>query len=137
MREGLGAWSRQLDARGRAALDASPVHPRRAKSIPAAVRDELVADCARHDLRGIGLTGTETVPHSTVRERLRENRVPTLLVVGQREERFQPHLEFARQNMPHLEVRAAEAGHAVNAEAAPQFNDWTTAFFSRHASPLA
>ncbi len=131
VRSGMEATARALEARGLAALDAFPVHPRRAKRLPAEVKDALVADAALANPRGIALTGLHTVPDSSVRERVRENRVPTLLVVGEREERFAEQRRYAEATMPKLEVVATDAGHAVNAEAWQPFNAAVTAFFAR------
>lgn len=133
VRKALGEHLKQLESQGRAALDASPVHPRRSRRLPAAVRDALVADCELHDPRGVGLTGVETVPDSSVRTLIGENRVPSLLVVGERETRFLPHRDYAREHMPHLRIECTDAGHAVNIEAAKAFNGAVTAFFSEFA----
>jgi pimeloyl-ACP methyl ester carboxylesterase len=131
VRAGMEATARALEARGIAALDAFPVHPRRAKRLPSDVQEALVADAALANPRGIALTGLHTVPDSSVRERVRENRVPTLLVVGEREERFAEQRRYAESAMPKLEVVAADAGHAVNAEAWEVFNAAVTAFLAR------
>ncbi len=133
VRHGLGAMAVRLEREGRAALEASPVHPRHSRSLPADVRDALVADCELHDPRGVGLTGVETVPPSSVRELLTTNRVPSLLVLGTREKRFQAHADYLREHMPGLEVVAADAGHAVNIEAAAVFNEAVSDFVRRHA----
>jgi len=123
VRAGLAGYLERLEREGRAALEFNPVHPRNARSLPAATRDALVADAELHDPRGIGMTGVETVPFSSSRERVHENRVPSLLVVGERERRFHAHRDFARAQMPSLQVVSADAGHAVNIEAAKTFND--------------
>lgn len=122
VRPAMQALAARLDAQGRAALAELPMHPRRARRLPPSVRDALVADCELHDPRGVARTGLWTVPNSPVRSRIAENRVPTLLVCGERESRFAAHREFARANMPDLEIVGADAGHAVNAEAADVFN---------------
>ena len=66
-------------------------------------------------------------------DRISQNRVPSLLVVGKREERFRVQVERARSIMPQLEVRELEAGHAVNLEAADDFNGLVVPFLARHA----
>lgn len=131
VRAGMEATARALEARGVAALDAFPVHPRRAKRLPADVQEALVADAALANPRGIALTALHTVPDSSVRERVRELRVPTLLVVGEREERFAEQRRYAEATIPKLEVVGADAGHAVNAEAWPVFNAAVASFFAR------
>ena len=134
-RQGVSAGMEPLAARlrsqGRGALDALPIHPRRSRRIPAEARDALVADCALHDVRGIALSFVHTIPDSSVRERIAKNRVPTLLLVGEREERFASQRQYAEAHMPHLEVVATPAGHAVNLETADAFNAATAAFLAR------
>ena len=58
--------------------------------------------------------------------------MPTLLVCGTQEARFEPRRRFAEQTLPHLEVVEVAAGHAVNLEAADAFNQAAIAFFQRH-----
>ena len=134
VRPALQAHARRIESEGRAALEASPVHPRKSRRLPPEVQAALVADCERHDPLGIALTGVETVPHSSVRNRIHTNRVRSLLLVGEHEKRFTPHREFASTHMPRLEVRNLAAGHAVNIEAAAGFNAAVSAFFAAAAS---
>lgn len=129
VRTAMEEHARRIEAEGRAALEESPVHPRRSRRLPPAVRDALVADCEKHDPRGIAQTGVFTVTDSSVRDRIHENRVRSLLVVGGRERRFIPHRAFATEHMPRLEILELEAGHAVNIEAAEGFNTAVTEFF--------
>ena len=64
-----------------------------------------------------------------MRERVGENDAPALLVVGEREERFASHRRFAEENMPRLQVLGLDAGHAVNLQAAHEFNVAVEEFF--------
>jgi pimeloyl-ACP methyl ester carboxylesterase len=128
----MEAQARRLRERGREALVEHPLNPARSRRVPAAIREALLADYALHDPLGIALTGLYTVPESRVRERVGKNRVPTLLVVGQREDGFTPHRRFAEEAMPNLEVVALDAGHAVNAEAAEGFNLAVVDFLRQH-----
>jgi pimeloyl-ACP methyl ester carboxylesterase len=73
------------------------------------------------------------VPDSSVRTRIGENRVPSLLVVGEREKRFLAHRDYARSHMPQLRIESTDAGHAVNIEAAEPFNRTVVEFLSRFA----
>lgn len=118
----------RLQRDGRKAIDDHPLNPGRASRLPAAVRDALVEDTRLHDPRGIALTGLHTVPDSPVRDRVAANTVPSLLVVGEREERFRQYRAFAERHMPLLSVVGLDAGHAVNAEAALAFNREVRAF---------
>ncbi len=132
VRPAMEAQARGLEAQGRAALAQHPLNPARARRLPPAVKDALVADCNLHDVQGIAYTGLYTIPESSVRERVVENDTPALLVVGEREERFANHRRFAEENMPRLQVTGLDAGHAVNLEAAEEFNDAVGGFFKRY-----
>lgn len=134
VRPALEGQARRLATHGVAALEAMPIHPRHARRIPAEVKAELVADCEIHSPRGVALTGLETVPDSSVRKRVGELRIPTLLVVGEREARFEPQRRFAEQSLPGLQVVPVDAGHAVNIEVAETFNSAVAAFLMRARS---
>jgi pimeloyl-ACP methyl ester carboxylesterase len=121
----------RLAAEGRVALESLPIHPGRSRHLPPDVQGALVSDCQLHTPRGVALTGLHTVPDSSVRDRIVRNEVPALLVVGERESRFAPHRRFAEETMPHLEVVGADAGHAVNVEAAKEFNHAVQQFLAR------
>lgn len=127
----MAAQAQLLLRDGRRAVREHPLSPMRGSRLPPAARRGLVADLARHDPKGIAYTGLYTIPPSSVRGRIGENRVPSLLVVGEREERFQPHRRYAEAHMPHLEVVALPAGHAVNLEAAEAFDRAVVAFLGR------
>jgi 2-succinyl-6-hydroxy-2,4-cyclohexadiene-1-carboxylate synthase len=126
----MQAQAERMRRDGRSAIEDHPLNPARASRIPAPVRDALVADSRLHDPMGVALTGLLTVPDSSVRERVASNRVPTLLVAGEREERFREYRLYAEEHMPHLTVVAFDAGHAVNAEVPADFNPAVTQFFS-------
>lgn len=125
--------ARRLEAEGRRVLAEHPLNPTRNKRLDPEVREALRKDYALHSPWGIARTGLYTVPPSSVRGRVAENRVPALLVVGEREKRFAPHRRFAEANMPLLEVVALDGGHAVNLDAADGFNDAVVDFVQRHA----
>lgn len=116
---------------GRRALRDHFLSPLRASRFPREAKEALVRDLSLHDPAGIAYTGLYTVPRVSVRSRLGENRVPTLLVVGEREERFQESRRYAEAHMPCLEVAALDAGHSVNIEDAPGFNRAVSDFLRR------
>jgi pimeloyl-ACP methyl ester carboxylesterase len=95
------------------------------------MQELLIADAALLDPRGVAHTIRYTVPESSLRERVSENRVPTLLVCGERDSRFEAQRRFAERHLPHLEVVAVDAGHAVNIEAADAFDAAVTDFLER------
>ena len=126
----MEAQAHRLETEGQRFLDRHPLNPGRSRRLPPEVRAALAADCALHTPRGVAYTGLYTVPDSSLRSRIGENTVPTLLVVGEREERFAAHRRFAERTMPRLEVVGLEAGHAVNLEAPAEFNTAVTAFLA-------
>ncbi len=131
VRPAMEAQARGLQAQGRDLLSQHPLSPARARRLPSSAKRALEADFALHTPQGIAYTGLHTVPDSSVRDRVSENTVQSLLVVGSREERFAAHRRFAEERMPQLEIVDLEAGHAVNLEAATAFNDAISRFFGR------
>ena len=107
---------------GREALDRIAVHPRRAKRLPPATYDALVADAEGIDPEGIAMAMEHMMPTASVRAELRDNTCPALLVCGRFEKRFAASRDFAAAQMPGLEIVDVDAGHAVNMTAASAFN---------------
>lgn len=124
----IAADADRIEAEGHAAIVRHPLHPSRGKRLHAGARQALEADAARHDPRGVAATFRHTVPTAPVRDRLRENTRPALLVVGERERSFAAGRAYAEASMPHLEVVAADAGHAVNLEQPDVFNEAVAGF---------
>ena len=77
------------------------------------------------------MTFRHTSPHLTVRDKVAQTRVPSLLVCGAREKRFLPARDFAAATIPDLQVVDAVAGHAVNIQAADVFNKAVGSFVAR------
>lgn len=127
----MEAQARQLEREGRAALDNHPFRPTRSRRLPAAAKDALIADYALHNPLGIARTARHTIPFSSVRDRVADTRVPTLLVAGDREEGFREQRDFAKQTIPGISVAHLNTGHAVNIEAAPAFNAAVTEFLAQ------
>jgi pimeloyl-ACP methyl ester carboxylesterase len=126
--------ARQADAieqGGRAVLEKIPLHPMHARRLPTEVQEALVADARLLDPRGVANTIRYTVPESPLRERVAANCVPTLLVCGERDARFEAQRSFAEDHLPHLEVVGLDAGHAVNLEASNAFDAAVTGFLER------
>jgi 2-succinyl-6-hydroxy-2,4-cyclohexadiene-1-carboxylate synthase len=121
-----------IERDGHAALERIPVHPIHAKRLPPDVQAALLADAQMHTPRGIANTLRYTTPNVPVRERVHDLQVPTLLVCGEREKRFVAYRTFAAHMIPGLQVVGANAGHAVNIEAAEVFNTAVVDFMSRH-----
>jgi pimeloyl-ACP methyl ester carboxylesterase len=109
-----------------------PIFPGRARRLPIAVRDALVRDAELLQPKGLAQTFRYSSPFLSVREEAANTAVPTLLVCGAAEKRFKPNYEFAVANIPNLKVVEADAGHAVNIEAADVFNRAVTAWIKEH-----
>ena len=110
-----------------------PIYPGRARRLPEDARDALVRDAELLQPRGLAQTFRYSSPHLSVREEAPNTTVPTLLVCGAAEKRFQSNYEYAVANIPGLKVVEADAGHAVNIEAADIFNDAVTAWIEQHS----
>ena len=116
------ANAKRIRTGGREALDRIAVHPRRAKRLPPATYDALVADAEGISPEGIAMAMEHMMPTASVRADLSANTRPALLVCGRFEKRFAPNRDFAAANMPHLEIVDVDAGHAVNMTATDAFN---------------
>jgi 2-succinyl-6-hydroxy-2,4-cyclohexadiene-1-carboxylate synthase len=123
----------EIERNGMAAIQVLPVHPSHAKQLPPEVHEEMVKDAQRQSPQGIANSLRYTLANASVRAQVKDLRVPTLLVCGKRETRFAPLRAFAEQAIPGLQVVEADAGHAVNVEAAGVFNEAVAAFYKRYA----
>ena len=117
-----------IEARGLAAVEDLPVHPRRARRLPPDLYRELVADALRIEPRAIADSYRHLNVDVSVREAARTISVPTMMVCGSYEKRFAPHRDYAAANVPGLRVVDLPAGHAVNAERHEEFNEAVAAF---------
>jgi 2-succinyl-6-hydroxy-2,4-cyclohexadiene-1-carboxylate synthase len=131
-RASASAQAAMIDRDGLAALEKLPVHPCHARRLPAAVHAALLADAQLHTPRGIAQTLRYSSPNVSVRERVKHLQVPTLLVCGEREQRFAANRAFAERDIPGLQVVPTPAGHAVNIEAADMFNKAAVDFVTQH-----
>ena len=126
--------ARRIEEGGADAVAAMPIHPSRAKRLPEPVRSALLADAAGITPHAVAQALRYTVPSSSVRDRVSTNEVPTLLVAGHRERAFAEPRAYAAATMPMLDVVDLDGGHAVNINAADEFNAAVTAFFERFRS---
>jgi 2-succinyl-6-hydroxy-2,4-cyclohexadiene-1-carboxylate synthase len=132
-REDTAAYAEKLLEQGMEGIRNIPVHPANARKLPAPVREAILADCLSLSVLGVANAIRYTRPELSVRHRIHNNRVPSLLVCGKQEKRFLPLRDFAAERMPLLEIVDLDAGHAVNINAAAEFNEQVTAFLSRHS----
>lgn len=117
---------------GHAALETFRMHPKQSRRLPAEAKAALVADAQMHHAEGVARTVQHTTLNSPLRDRVKDIRVPTLLVCGEDERRFAPHRQFAAETIPGLQIAGAKAGHAVNIEASDLFNAAVTDFIHQH-----
>ncbi len=118
---------------GRAGLEKIPVHPIHARRMREDVKAALLADAKLHDPKGFALTFEHSSPNLSVRDRATEITIPTMLVVGEREEAFRPSREYAEATIKDLKVVAAPGGHAVNIQSADIFNEAMREFVTGEA----
>ena len=123
-----------VEARGLAAVEDLPVHPRRARRLPPGLHAEMVADARRIAPRAVADSYRHLNVDVSVREAARSISVPTLMVCGRYEKRFAAHRDYAEAHVPGLRIVDLPAGHAVNAERAEEFNE-AVARFLRDEAP--
>lgn len=131
IRQAAPAQSKAIEKGGREGLQFMPIHPKHATRLPERAKVALLEDTKRLDPLAVARTIQYTVPDSPLRERVKTNTVPALLVCGTWEKRFAEHRAYAETAMPGLEIVNAEAGHAVNIEAAQAFNTAVVDFIKR------
>jgi 2-succinyl-6-hydroxy-2,4-cyclohexadiene-1-carboxylate synthase len=131
-REDINELARQLLAMGTEGLKKIPVHPANARNLHPDVKAALIEGCMDISLQGVVNGICYTRPEASVRDRVNANTVPSLLVCGKREKRFLPFRDFAREHMACLEIVELDAGHAVNIDAAEEFNNSVSSFFLEH-----
>jgi 2-succinyl-6-hydroxy-2,4-cyclohexadiene-1-carboxylate synthase len=131
MRASAGEQADAVERGGRTAIESIPIHPAHAKRLPPAAHRALLRDAELLAPRGVAGTIRHTAPDASVRDRICDNRVPALLVCGEREARFAPQRAFAERHMPRLAVVGVDAGHAVNLEAQEAFDTAVVEFVRR------
>jgi len=107
---------------GRNIIDNFPLHPSRSGHLPADIKNALIEDVERIDITGFKNTLLYTLPQSSVRNLLNQTKIPTLMIVGRHDKAFSPLSEMAIQLLPELYVHIFDGGHAVNIDAAQEFN---------------
>lgn len=120
-----------LAKNGQEGLRRMRIHPIHAKRLPPGAQAELLADADLLNPAGIANLFKITSPNASVAEAVHETAIPTLLVVGEQEERFMPHRQYAERHIPGLEVAGIDGGHAANIEAPEAFNAAVLDFIRR------
>ncbi len=109
-----------------------PLNPRRARAFSAAQRAQFDDAMLLSSAEGIARTMLYTSPYTSLRHRLAENPVDTLLVAGDREAAFTPAREWVEANAANVRVERVSATHAVNISAAEDFNRIAIGFLEQH-----
>lgn len=117
---------------GHVAMRRMPYHPCHATRFPQDLRRVLSQDADATDVNGIALLLAQAMPRSSVRDRLGELRVPTLLVNGIRERRFQTARQWLSQAHAHIAVEDLQGGHSINIECPDDFNAAVSRFLLAH-----
>jgi pimeloyl-ACP methyl ester carboxylesterase len=112
-----------LQKGGRASLDNVPLNPSKSRHLKAEVKEALLKDIDLINIKGLANNLQYLVTGCSVRDLIQQNEVPTLLVAGRFDQSFSPFIEFIEKTMPQLEVEVLDGGHAVNIDAADQFNE--------------
>lgn len=125
----MEAMAEAFEQGGTEAIRAQRMFPGNVEGLPDDVRAALHEDAGLHDPVGLARTlrfGSDT----SSRSRITANRVPTLLVVGEREKGFVGPRRLLEETMPLLQVVPADAGHGVNLEAPDTFDDAVVRFIT-------
>jgi pimeloyl-ACP methyl ester carboxylesterase len=123
--------AKRLEEEGRKVLDEFPLHPSKNRHLKPEIRRALLDDMNLINLRGLSYNLQYMVTRCSVYKMIRENQIPTLLIVGKFDKQFAPLLAFAEKTIPNLEVLVCDGGHAVNIDAAEHFNQAVQNFISR------
>ncbi len=130
--EEMTALAADVREQGRSYIDAYPLNPAKGKRLPKELIKHIVADTHLIDVEGFANTGLHTITNACVRHLMEDIHCPTLLVVGEYEKKFLPFRDHIQEIMPNVEVVNLPGGHAVNLDAAPEFNKAVIEFFSHH-----
>lgn len=131
----------RIRAEGRAALRRMRYHPAHARRFPSDIREMLCVDADLADPEGFALLQQAAIPELSVAARLDELEVPTLLINGVQERRFQSTRDWLAAAHPAIEIVDLDGGHSINVERPEPFNHALTKFLkrqeARRAIPLA
>ena len=121
-----------LAKNGQEGLKRMRIHPIHAKRLPPGAQEELMADAHLLNPAGIANLFQMTSPNASLSEIVHATKVPTLLVAGEKEERFAPHRKYAEEHIPGIKVVGVDGGHACNIEAPEAFNAAVLEFIRQH-----
>ncbi len=122
-----------LRADGKDALRRLPYHPANARRFPPALRQRLSEGADNVDPESLALLMQEGLPRLSVRDRLDDLSVPTLLINGRYERKFQPLRDWLEDAHPGVAIADLPGGHSVNVDCPEPFNAAVTAFLTQTA----
>ena len=131
--DAVEATARSFEQQGREFLAVTKLNPARSHRVVAEVREALAADEHLLEPAAIAAAVRHTAHRSSQRARIEANTVPTLIVAGAHERRFDEPCRYAQERTPNLEVVRVEAGHTPNAELPHEFNRTVAQFLARSA----
>ena len=120
--ETMQMLGKRLEEEGSKLLNDFPLHPSKSSHIKPEIKEALIEDVKLINIHGFSYTMRYMVTQCSVRDIIQENRIPTLLIVGKYDKRFASLPEFAKANIPKLEILLLDGGHAVNIDASEEFN---------------
>lgn len=115
---------------GHAAMRRMAYHPCHAKRFPPDMRAMLSQDADATDVDGVALLLEQATPRLSVRSRLGEIRIPTLLINGSWERQFQPERMWLSQAHPQIDIIDLDGGHSINIECVGGFDAAVMRFLS-------
>ncbi|MBO9456380.1 alpha/beta fold hydrolase [Paracoccus sp. R12_1] len=105
-------------------------HPAHARRFPAQIRAMLSCDADGCDIPGFVRLMTEGLPNLSVRDRIGKTSVPTLLVNGVTERRFQAVRDEIPTLLPSVGIVDLQGGYSINIEDPGGFDAALTEFFN-------
>lgn len=107
------------------------VHPVHATRIPSPLHEKMIEAADAIPMHVVDHVTTHRDVWRSV-DRMSELSMPVLLVNGRWEKRFQPCVDQARHSIAHLDVVDLEGGHAINIDAADEYNNAVIDFIAKH-----
>ncbi|MFC1862598.1 alpha/beta fold hydrolase [Thermodesulfobacteriota bacterium] len=124
--------SNRIKKVGRKVIEDFPYHPARNRRLPVHIKHAILEDINLMTIQGFRNTMVYTAQNIRVHKVLSETSVPTLMIAGRFEKLFTPFIKVAEECIPNLEVLLVDGGHAVNIDAAAQFNQAIRALIKSH-----
>lgn len=128
VRQGYIDQATKIREGGYKALRKMAYHPAHARRFPASLRALLCIEADRVDPNGFAHLLETSIPQLSCVDRLETLQVPTLLINGTRERRFQETRLWLETTQPKISIVDLEGGHSINIECPDAFNHTMTKF---------